>query len=62
MNSFDYQLSRFTDCPYPRGIIRACFPTSSELSKYSILDFDNGATLYNLGKTSNECRDIPLCE
>jgi patatin-like phospholipase/acyl hydrolase len=62
MNSFDYQLSRFTDCPYPRGTIRACFPTSSELSKYSILDFDNGEILYNLGKTSNECRDIPLCE
>lgn len=62
MNSFDYQLSRFNNCPYPRGTIRACFPTSPLLSKYSILDFDNGEILYNLGKSANECRDIPLCD
>lgn len=61
MRSFDSQLARITNCTYPRGAIHACYPTSPELSKYSILDFDNGAVIYELGKQSNECIEYPLC-
>lgn len=61
IRSFDSQLARFTNCTYPHGTVRACYPTAPELSNYSILDFDNGAVLYGLGQQSNECDDFPLC-
>jgi predicted acylesterase/phospholipase RssA len=61
LHSFDSQLARLTNCSYPRGTIRACYPTSPELEQYSILDFDNGEILYELGKESNKCEDFPLC-
>lgn len=55
------QIAQFTTCPYPKGTINACYPTSAELDKYSILDFDNGATLYSLGKQYHSCKAYPLC-
>ena len=61
LHSFDSQLARITNCSYPHGNIRACYPTSPQLSQYSILDFDNGARLYTLGKAENICTDFPLC-
>ncbi len=59
--TFDYQLAQVTTCSYPKGQINACFPTSPELNNYSILDFDNGYVLYELGKASNECVQYELC-
>ena len=59
--TFDYQLAQVTNCTYPKGQINACFPTSPELENYSILDFDNGYALYELGKQSNECIQYELC-
>jgi hypothetical protein len=61
LNSFDSQLATFSNCSYPRGNIRACYPTSPLLNDYSILDFNNGEILYDLGFSSNNCKDIPLC-
>ena len=61
-NTFDSQVARLnTQCAYPRGIIRACYPTSPLLSSYSMLDFDHGAELYALGKSGVECETVPLC-
>lgn len=62
-NTFDYQLSEFESitCNNPRGTIKACFPNSTLLEQYSILDFDNGAVLYNIGKSQYTCKTIPLC-
>lgn len=59
--TFDYQLAQVTTCTYPKGQITACFPTSPDLDNYSILDFDNGYALYELGKESNECIQYELC-
>lgn len=59
--TFDYQLAQVSTCTYPKGQINACFPTSPELDKYSILDFDNGLALYELGKKSNKCIQYELC-
>jgi predicted acylesterase/phospholipase RssA len=59
--TFDYQLAQVTSCTYPKGQINACFPTSPELDNYSILDFDNGYILYELGKKNNSCTVYELC-
>lgn len=59
--TFDYQLAQSSTCTYPKGQINACFPTSTELNKYSILDFNHGLELYELGKNSNECTVYELC-
>lgn len=61
--TFDYQLSEFSQetCQNPRGTIHACFPNSPDLENYSILDFDYGSTLFQLGKSNHYCVDIPLC-
>lgn len=61
MSTFDYQLAQTSTCTYPKGQINACYPTSSELSNYSILDFDHGLELYELGKKENECIVYQLC-
>jgi hypothetical protein len=60
--TFDSQVAQWTTtCPYPRGIINACYPTSPLLNQYSIIDFDNGAKLIQLGKEFHECEQHPLC-
>lgn len=63
LDTFDYQLAQFQSvtCSYPRGYIKACFPTSPELDNYSILDFDNGATLWGLGKSAYNCTRLMIC-
>jgi predicted acylesterase/phospholipase RssA len=59
--TFDSQVAQWTSCPYPRGVIHACYPTSPLLNQYSMIDFDNGAELVRLGKEFNQCEQHPLC-
>jgi predicted acylesterase/phospholipase RssA len=61
LSTFDYQLAQVTTCVNPKGVISACFPTSPDLGKYSVLDFDNEAALYELGKANNGCVEYQLC-
>jgi hypothetical protein len=61
IGTFDYQLAQSTNCTYPRGTLKACFPTANILSNYSILDFDNGAELYALGRESFDCNEMSFC-
>lgn len=62
-DTFDYQLSEFANqtCDNPKGVIKACFPNSTQLENYSILDFDYGSDLINIGKNNYFCADIDLC-
>lgn len=59
--TFDNQMAQVSSCTYPKGQINACYPTSEELDNYSMLDFNNGLTLYELGRANNECTPYPLC-
>jgi predicted patatin/cPLA2 family phospholipase len=63
LSTFDYQMTQFGggNCNSPMGKILACYPTSPELASYSILDFNNGPTLFSLGKSSYTCTTINLC-
>ena len=61
LNTFDNQVSQLAKCDYPIGQINMCFPTSPDLAKYSPLDFDNEAVLYELGKANNGCVEYQLC-
>ena len=61
LSTFDSQLAQITTCVNPKGAIKACFPTSPDLAKYSVLDFDNEAALYELGKGNNGCVEYQLC-
>lgn len=62
-HTFNYQLSQFSNnnCTAPRGELTACFTNSTQLSQYSILDFDNGKTLFELAKADYFCEHLPLC-
>lgn len=59
--TFDYQLAQVINCNYPKGQINACFPTSPDLDNYSLLNFDYGFALYELGKNNNTCINYELC-
>lgn len=64
LNTFDYQLAEYESVSCvekPRGLIQACFPTETALNQYSILDFNNGATLYALGRSGAECMNYQFC-
>lgn len=64
LNTFDYQLAEYESVKCsntPRGLITACFPTSPDLAKYSILNFDYGTILYNLGKSAFTCNQYNFC-
>jgi predicted acylesterase/phospholipase RssA len=64
LNTFDYQLAEYESivCSNtPRGQINACFPTSPAIEQYSILDFNYGATLYELGKSAFSCNQYNFC-
>ena len=64
LNTFDYQLAEYESLQCvekPRGAINACFPLNPLLDNYSILDFDNGAVLYDLGKSSIRCFSYNFC-
>lgn len=63
LDTFDYQLAAYESmqCVVPRGAILACFPTSPALDSYSILNFDYGAELYDLGKSAYNCTTLEIC-
>jgi predicted acylesterase/phospholipase RssA len=64
LNTFDYQLAEYESVACsgsPRGLIQACFPVSPLLAQYSILDFDSGALLYDLGRAGFECVNYQFC-
>jgi NTE family protein len=63
LDTFDYQLAEYesASCAYPRGYITACFPTSPELENYSILNFDYGTTLWELGRSAYNCSKLSIC-
>ena len=62
-HTFNYQISEITHntCANPIGKLTTCFPNSTELDTYSILDFNNGKTLFQLAKENNYCNEYPLC-
>jgi hypothetical protein len=65
LNTFDYPLAEYENAKCidaPRGIIQACFPTSPAISQYSILDFDYGSILYELGRVGGtHCVSYNYC-
>jgi len=61
LQTFDSELSHRATCPYPKGEIRACYPTDEALANYSVLDFDHGQALYQSGKDGHECLTYMLC-
>lgn len=64
LNTFDYQLAEYESVACsgaPRGLIQACFPVSPLLAQYSILDFNSGALLYDLGSAGFECVNYQFC-
>jgi predicted patatin/cPLA2 family phospholipase len=61
LSTFDNQVAQMTTCSNPIGQINVCFPTSHDLAKYSVLNFDNEVALYELGKTNNGCVEYQLC-
>lgn len=64
LNTFDYQLAEYESVvcsAAPRGMINACFPSNPDIDNYSILDFDHGAELYTLGKSSFSCNTYNFC-
>lgn len=63
LDTFDYQLAQYQNahCPYSRGTIYACFPTSPQLESYSILNFDYGAKLWELGQSAYNCTTYTIC-
>ncbi len=64
LNTFDYQLAEYESVSCsgtPRGLIQACFPTSPLLAQYSILDFNSGSLLYELGRAGFDCINYQFC-
>lgn len=63
LDTFDNQLAQYQSarCPYPRGTLYACFPTSPALKSYSILNFDYGAQLWELGRSAYNCTTYSIC-
>ncbi len=64
LNTFDYQLAEYESVKClntPRGAINACFPTNPEIENYSILNFDSGTLLYELGKSGVSCNQYNFC-
>ena len=65
LNTFDYPLAEYENAKCidaPRGIIQACFPTSPSISQYSILDFDYGSIIYELGRVGGtHCVSYNYC-
>ena len=47
--------------PNNKGWINYCYPTSSSLSNYSMLDFEHGKELYEIGKNNYVCEQYNYC-
>lgn len=63
VNTFDYEIAGLKNitCSNPNGDINVCLPESSILENYSILDFDHGKELVEIGMKYYNCELIPLC-
>ena len=63
VNTFDYQLAGLQNisCTLPRGNINICLPQAEMLHDYSILDFDHGKELIDIGRNYYKCQQVPLC-
>ncbi len=63
VNTFDYELAGLQNitCSLPRGNINICLPQTEMLQDYSILDFDHGKELVDIGKNYYSCKQVPLC-
>lgn len=64
INTFDNQLSEIISvkCEYPIGTLKLCYPNSSTiLNGISILDFDKGELLYEIGKNNYTCENHIIC-
>lgn len=64
INTFDNQVSEIISvkCEYPIGTLKLCYPISSTiLNDISILDFDKGGILYEIGKNNYTCENHIIC-
>jgi NTE family protein len=64
LNDFNNELVEIISDPCgdnSRGKIHYCYPTSSELENYSMLDFTHGQELYTIGYNSNQCDTYNFC-
>lgn len=63
VNTFDYELAGLQNitCSLPRGNINICLPQAEMLEDYSILDFDHGKELVDIGRNYYTCDQVPLC-
>ena len=64
MNDFNNELVEIISDPCSensRGKIHYCYPTSSELGNYSMLDFSHGTELYTIGYNNNKCETYNFC-
>jgi predicted patatin/cPLA2 family phospholipase len=61
MNTFDNQLAEIvsTKCETPIGVLEFCYPDSD--IQVSILDFEKGKELYEIGKKSRKCEKEKIC-
>lgn len=64
LNDFNNELVEIISDPCDaksRGEIHYCYPISSDLEKYSMLDFTHGDELYTIGYNSNKCDTYNFC-
>ena len=62
LTDYNNELAEIIDNPCKnRGTIHYCYPDSSELSQYSILDFSFGKELYSIGYNHYKCEDFAYC-
>lgn len=64
LNTFDNQVSDIISvkCEYPIGTLKLCYPLySNTLNRISILDFDKGDILYEIGKNNFTCENHLIC-
>ena len=64
LNDFNNELVEIISDPCgsnSRGKIYYCYPTSSELENYSMLDFTHGQELYDIGFHDNKCETYNFC-
>ena len=64
LNDFNNELVEIISDPCgsnSRGKIHYCYPTSSELENYSMLDFTHGQELYDIGFHDNKCETYNFC-
>ena len=62
-NTFNNELYDILNinCSYPIGKITMCNSNYDKLNEYSILDFNQGKKLFEIGYNYNQCKDIIFC-